>query len=94
MRICPCLDDRLALQEILDDVVSKFAPHHVNIFYCFGGLGLHALLVEVTIGGLRIAVTILTFYYRPAVSEALASVRSIRVELIRGGPSVGQATLL
>ena len=29
--------DRLALQEILDDVSSKFVPPHVNIFSSFGG---------------------------------------------------------
>jgi cytochrome b6 len=111
------LDDRLALQEILEDVGSKFVPPHVNIFYCFGGYELTAFLVQVATG------FALTFYYRPAVSEALASVRSMRyslpydqvgywalrivsgvpdciplvgqvlVELIRGGPSVGQATL-
>jgi hypothetical protein len=31
-------DDRLALQELLDDVASKYVPPHVNIFYCFGWL--------------------------------------------------------
>jgi hypothetical protein len=54
------LDDRLALQELLDDVASKYVPSHVNIFCCFGGLILTAF-----------------FYYRPSVSDALASIRSI-----------------
>jgi hypothetical protein len=40
------LDDRLALQELLDDVASKYVPPHANIFYCFGGLVLAAFLVQ------------------------------------------------
>jgi quinol-cytochrome oxidoreductase complex cytochrome b subunit len=62
------LDDRLALQVILDDVACKYVPH---IFYCFGGLVLAAFLVQGATG------FALTFYYRPSVSDALASVRSI-----------------
>jgi cytochrome b6 len=72
------LDDRLALQELLDDVASKYVPPHVNIFYCFGGLVLTAFLVQGATG------FALTFYYRPSVSDALASVRSI-MSSVRAG---------
>ena len=53
------IDDRLALQEILEDVGSKFVPPHVNIFYCFGGLVLTSFLVQVATG-------FAFFYYRPS----------------------------
>jgi hypothetical protein len=78
-------------------VGSKFVWALVAILFCFGGLVLTSFLVQVTTG------FALTFYYRPSVSEALASVRSVAivsgvpdciplvgqvlVELIRGGPS-------
>jgi cytochrome b6 len=58
------LDDRLALQELLDDVASKYVP---LILYCFGGLVLRV-----------------DFYYRPLLSDALASVRSI-MSSVRAG---------
>jgi cytochrome b6 len=32
------LEERLELQYLADDFVSKFVPPHVNLFYCFGGL--------------------------------------------------------
>jgi len=87
------LDDRLALQEILEDVGSKFVPPHVNIFYCFGGLVLTSFLVQVATG------FALTFYYRPSVSEALASVRSIMIDvhsgwLIRSGHRWGASLMV
>jgi hypothetical protein len=72
------LDDRLALQELLDDVGTKYVPPHVNIFYCFGGLVLTAFLVQGATG------FALTFYYRPSVSDALASVHSI-MSVVRSG---------
>jgi cytochrome b6 len=92
MRIFIWLDDRLALQEILDDVSSKFDRGHVNSFYCFGGLVLTSFLVQVATG------FALTFYYRPSVSDALASVRAIMSDvhsgwLIRSGHRWG-ATLM
>ena len=148
-------DDRLALQEILEDVGSKFVLPRVNIFYCFGGLVLTSFLVQVATG------FALTFYYQPwhrwgaslmvccivlhvcrvyltggfkkprevtwitgvalavctvsfgvpgyslpydqvgywalrivsGVPDCIPLVGQVLVELIRGGPSVGQATL-
>jgi cytochrome b6 len=59
----------------LEDVGSKFVPPNLAIGFCFGGLVLTAFLVQVATG------FALTFYYRPAVSEALASVRSIMVDV-------------
>lgn len=93
MRIFVWLDDRLALQEILDDVSSKFVPPHVNIFYCFGGLVLTSFLVQVATG------FALTFYYRPSVSDALTSVRAIMSDvhsgwLIRSGHRWGASLMV
>jgi cytochrome b6 len=90
------LDDRLALQEILEDVGPKFMLARVATFFLavlgFGGLIHAAFLVQVATG------FALTFYYRPSVSEALASVRSIMIDvhsgwLIRSGhrPPVSEA---
>ncbi|MFZ9567375.1 MAG: cytochrome b6, partial [Vulcanococcus sp.] len=31
-------NERLDIQEIVDDVASKYVPPHVNIFYCLGGI--------------------------------------------------------
>ncbi len=68
MRNFNCFDDRLVLQEIFDDISSKFIPPHANIIYCFGGLVLTAFLVQVATG------FALTFYYHPTVGDALNSV--------------------
>jgi cytochrome b6 len=68
MRLFTGFNDRLVLQEIFDDISSKFVPPHVNILYCFGGLVLTAFLVQVATG------FALTFYYHPTVGDALNSV--------------------
>lgn len=93
VRVFIWLDDRLALQEILDDVSSKFVPPHVKLFYCFGGLVLFSVLVQVATG------FALTFYYRPSVSDALASVRAIMSDvhsgwLIRSGHRWGASLMV
>ena len=31
-------EERLEIQCIADDILAKFVPAHVNIFYCFGGI--------------------------------------------------------
>ena len=64
-------EERLELQSISDDILSKFVPAHVNIFYCFGGLVLTTFLVQVASG------FALTMYYRPTVLEAYSSIQSI-----------------
>lgn len=68
----------MGLQEILDDVTSKYVPPHVNIFYCFGGLVLTSFIIQ---GGTGFA---LTFHYRPSVNEALASVLNIQSNVHSG----------
>jgi cytochrome b6 len=65
MRFFTWFDDRLDLQEVFDDISSKFIPPHVN---SFGGLVLTAFLVQVATG------FALTFYYHPTVGDALNSV--------------------
>mmetsp|Transcript_26363 Transcript_26363/g.66361 ORF Transcript_26363/g.66361 Transcript_26363/m.66361 type:complete len:219 (-) Transcript_26363:9-665(-) len=71
MALYDWFEERLELQSISDDILSKFVPAHVNIFYCFGGLVLTSFLVQVATG------FSLTIYYRPSVLEAYASVQLI-----------------
>ena len=35
--------ERLEIQDIADDISSKYVPPHVNIFYCLGGITLVCL---------------------------------------------------
>ena len=64
-------EERLEIQSIADDILGKFVPAHVNIFYCLGGI----LLVSfITQGGSGFALTI---YYQPTVVEAFPSVQNI-----------------
>jgi cytochrome b6 len=67
-------EERLEIQAIADDITSKYVPPHVNIFYCLGGITLTCFLIQVASG------FAMTFYYRPTVGEALASVRSIMLD--------------
>ncbi|KAG5570954.1 hypothetical protein H5410_060720, partial [Solanum commersonii] len=53
---------------------SKYVPPHVNIFYCLGGITLTCFLVQVAAG------FAMTFYYRPTITEAFASVQYIMTE--------------
>jgi len=101
------LDDRLALQEILDDVGSKFVPPHVKLFYCFGGLVLTAFFAQVATGFALNSIIGRLFPSPPydqvgywalrivsGVPDCIPLVGQVLVEPIRGGPRVGQATLL
>ena len=63
--------ERLEVQAIADDISSKYVPPHVNIFYCFGGIVFTCFLVQVATG------FAMTFYYRPSVVDAFASVEYI-----------------
>jgi cytochrome b6 len=65
------IEERLEIQTIADDVLSKFVPSHVNIFYCFGGVVLTCYLIQGASG------FSMTVYYRPTVIEAYASLRYI-----------------
>jgi cytochrome b6 len=62
------LEERIELQSIADDILSKFVPAHVNIFYCFGGIVLTSFIYQAASG------FSLTIYYRPTVLEAFSSV--------------------
>ncbi len=48
--------ERLEIQDITDDVTSKYVPPHVNIFYCLGGITLVCfvsyLMTDVSFGWL------------------------------------------
>ena len=68
-------EERLEVQAIADDITSKYVPPHVNIFYCLGGITLTCFIVQVATG------FAMTFYYRPTVTEAFASVQYIMTEV-------------
>jgi cytochrome b6 len=69
------LQERLEIQSIAEDVTSKYVPPHVNIFYCIGGITFTCFLVQVATG------FAITFYYRPRVADAFASVQYIITEV-------------
>ena len=63
------------IQSIADDILAKFVPAHVNIFYCFEGIVLTTFILQAASGfGL-------TLYYRPTVAEAFSSVHFIVSEV-------------
>ena len=64
-------EERLEIQSIADDILAKFVPAHVNIFYCFGGIMVTSFIFQ---GGSGFALTI---YYQPTVLEAFPSVHFI-----------------
>jgi cytochrome b6 len=64
-------EERLEIQSIADDILAKFVPGHVNIFYCFGGIVLTSFIFQGASG------FALTIYYRPTVVEAFSSVQLI-----------------
>ncbi|KAF1864825.1 hypothetical protein Lal_00031784 [Lupinus albus] len=67
-------EEHLEIQAIADNITSKYVPPHVNISYCLGGITLTCFLVQVAT---KFA---MTFYYRPIVTEAFASVQYIMTE--------------
>jgi cytochrome b6 len=64
-------EERFEIQALADDILAKFVPPHVNVFYCFGGLVLTAFLFQAASG------FALTSYYQPTVLEAFSSVQLI-----------------
>ena len=74
-------DERLEVQALADDISSKYVPPHVNIFYCLGGITLVCFLIQFATG------FAMTFYYKPTVTEALASVQYIMTCLLYTSPS-------
>jgi cytochrome b6 len=71
-------EERFEFQAIADDILAKFVPAHVNIFYCFGGILLTSFLFQVASG------FALTIYYRPTVVEAYSSVQLILLQTTLG----------
>lgn len=65
------LQERLEIQTISEDISNKYVPPHVNIFYCLGGITFVCFLIQLATG------FAMTFYYRPSVFEAYASVNFI-----------------
>ena len=68
-------EDRLELQSIADDILSKFVPFHANGFYCFGGIIFTSFLIQVSSG------FVLSLYYQPKVIEAFASVKFVLLKV-------------
>ena len=64
-------EERFEVQAAADDVLAKFVPPHVSIFYCFGGAVLTAFLFQAASG------FALTAAYRPSVLEAFSSVQLV-----------------
>ena len=64
-------EERFEIQSIADDILAKFVPAHVNIFYCFGGIVLTCFIFQAGSG------FALTIYYKPTVVEAFPSVQLI-----------------
>jgi cytochrome b6 len=71
-------EERLEIQAIADDISSKYVPPHVNIFYCFGGITFVCFLVQVATG------FAMTFYYRPSVADAFASIEYMMTQVNSG----------
>jgi len=66
-------EERLEAQALFDASTTKYVPPHVNLFYCFGGLVLMALLVQFGSG------LLLTFYFIPTVADAYSSVAFLQL---------------
>ena len=64
-------EERFEIQSIADDILAKFVPAHVNIFYCLGGILLTSFIFQGATG------FALTIYYQPTVVEAFPSLRLI-----------------
>merc|ERR1712100_65182 len=97
-------EERLEVQAIADDISSKYVPPHVNIFYCFGGLvltwvtGVILSVVTVSFGvtGYSLPWDQVGFWACKIVTGVPAAVPIVGpplVLILRGGESVGQATL-
>ena len=70
--------ERLEIQDIADDIGSKYVPPHVNIFYCLGGITLVCFLIQFATG------FAMTFYYKPTVAEAYKSVEYLMTDVSFG----------
>ena len=64
-------EERFEIQSIADDILAKFVPPHVNIFYCLGGILLTSFIFQGATG------FALTIYYQPTVVEAFPSLQLI-----------------
>lgn len=65
------LDARLGLREMRQKKAAQAVPAHMNFLYCFGGLSLLILLLQVMTGIYMI------FFYVPHAQEALRSIEAM-----------------
>lgn len=77
-RVYDWLEERLEVQSIGDDILSKHVPAHVNLFYCIGGMVLCSFLIQST------SVFLLTVHYKPSVLVAYKSVLGISYSVYSG----------
>jgi len=71
-------NERLDIQDVVDDIATKYVPPHVNIFYCLGGITLTCFLIQFASG------FAMTFYYKPTVAEAYSSVQYLMTDVSFG----------
>ena len=71
-------EERLEIQSITDDILSKYVPVHVNLFYCFGGIVLTTFLIQMGTG------FSMTICYIPTVASAFISVDFLSYHMILG----------
>jgi quinol-cytochrome oxidoreductase complex cytochrome b subunit len=94
IRLFSALDDRLGLQEILnDEVFEKISPAYLGLWSCFGGITFFLFINQVVTGTLALV------YYQPTIEQAHASVARIMNEvpfgwLVRGMHSWGSNLMI
>lgn len=66
-------EERLEGQSLVDEVVTKYVPPHIGLFYCLDGIVLMALVSQFTSG------LLLTFYFTPTMVDAFHSVDPIEL---------------
>lgn len=72
------LDERTGIKEWVRLKKGLPIPAHVNLFYCFGGLSLFIILLQVITG------VFMLFFYIPKPEEALKSIEYMSNEVILG----------
>ncbi len=82
-----------SIKEAVIAQMEKPVPSHVNIFYCFGGISLLLIVLQVITG------VIMLFYFTPEPAEALRSIEIMSNEvtggwLLRDGHRWGSTILL
>lgn len=78
-RIFSWLDERTGLRQFRDKKMAQAVPSHMGFLYCFGGISLFIILLQVLTG------LFMVFYYEPTPQEALRSIERMSNNLLLGG---------